>query len=178
MSCSKTKSSFYLVLLVAALLPGCKQKPSFVTSEECDRIQKHMAGVNRILIKKDRQRILGYIERNKLDMRETGTGLWYLVEEEGKGQKAQKGKVAVINYQITLLDGTACYDSGKDGPKTFLIGHGGVESGIEEGILMLKEGGKAKFIIPPHLAYGLLGDEKKIPARAIIIYDVELVSLR
>jgi FKBP-type peptidyl-prolyl cis-trans isomerase FkpA len=177
MNCLKTKSAFYLVLFAVTLLLGCKQRSLTPTSEECDKVQKHMADVNRILIKKDRQRIMGYIERNKLDMQESGTGLWFSIAEEGKGQKAQKGEVAVINYRISLLDGSVCYDSDKEGPKSFLIGQGGVESGIEEGILMLKEGGKARFIMPPHLAYGLLGDEKKIPARAIIIYDVELVSL-
>ena len=55
---------------------------------------------------------------------------------------------------------------------------GGVESGLEEGILLMKTGGKAKFILPPHLAYGLPGDGKKIPARAILVYDVELLSIQ
>jgi FKBP-type peptidyl-prolyl cis-trans isomerase len=64
-----------------------------------------------------------------------------------------------------------------DDPKTFLIGQGGVESGLEEGILLLQEGDKARFIMPPHLAHGLIGDRDKIPARATIIYDLELVSL-
>jgi FKBP-type peptidyl-prolyl cis-trans isomerase len=52
-----------------------------------------------------------------------------------------------------------------------------VESGLEEGILLLQEGDKARFIMPPHLAHGLIGDRDKIPARATIIYDLELVSL-
>jgi FKBP-type peptidyl-prolyl cis-trans isomerase len=52
-----------------------------------------------------------------------------------------------------------------------------VESGLEEGILLLREGDKAKFILPPHLAHGLLGDDNKIPARSIIVYDLELLSL-
>jgi FKBP-type peptidyl-prolyl cis-trans isomerase len=32
--------------------------------------------------------------------------------------------------------------------------------------------------MPPHLAYGLIGDDNKIPARAIIVYDVEVIDFR
>ncbi len=160
------------------LFSGCHHNSTSVSDEEIQDVQKHMESVNRILIKKDRQRILGYIERQKLDMHESGTGLWYMIIQKGTGQPAKRGQIATIKYQISLLDGTLCYSSDKDGPKEFLIGQGGVESGLEEGILMLNEGGKAKFIMPVHLAYGLLGDSNKIPARAIIVYDAELISLR
>ncbi len=49
------------------------------------------------------------------------------------------------------------------------------ETGKHE-VEMMREGEKARFIIPPHLAYGLLGDEKQIPARSIIVYEVELLE--
>jgi FKBP-type peptidyl-prolyl cis-trans isomerase len=97
--------------------------------------------------------------------------------EQGEGRKAKEGFWATINYKVYLLEGTECYSSDNDGPKTFQIGRGGVEAGLEEGILLLNEGARAKFIMPPHLAHGLPGDGHKIPARAIIIYEVELVRL-
>jgi len=82
-----------------------------------------------------------------------------------------------LNYRISLLDGTLCYSSDSLGVKEFAIGHGGVESGLEEGILLLKVGDKARFIMPPFKAHGLLGDMKKIPARSIIVYEIELLKL-
>ena len=60
---------------------------------------------------------------------------------------------------------------------SFKVGFGGVESGLEEGVLLLRTGDKARFIMPPHLAHGLIGDGDCIPMRAIIIYDVELVRV-
>jgi len=48
---------------------------------------------------------------------------------------------------------------------------------LEEGLLLLHQGDKAKFIIPSHLAYGLLGDQKQIPPGATLVYDVELIQL-
>jgi FKBP-type peptidyl-prolyl cis-trans isomerase len=58
-----------------------------------------------------------------------------------------------------------------------VLGHSTEESGLEQGILMMQEGDKARFILPPHLAHGLLGDENMIPARSIIVYEVELLDI-
>jgi FKBP-type peptidyl-prolyl cis-trans isomerase len=53
-----------------------------------------------------------------------------------------------------------------------------VESGLEEVILFLKKGDRAKIIIPSHLAFGLVGDGNKIPAMATLVYDLELIELK
>jgi len=60
----------------------------------------------------------------------------------------------------------------------FEVGHGGVENGLEEGILMMKNKEKYRFIMPPHKAHGLLGDLNKIPARSTIIYYVEVLDIQ
>ena len=133
---------------------------------------------NKIRVQREDVEIDNYIKRYQLDMKETGTGLRYLIYHEEDGKEAKIGKTVVINYKINLLDGTACYSSENDGPKKFTIGQGGVESGLEEGILLLKVGEKAKFILPSHLAYGLLGDGDKIPSHVVIIYEVELINLK
>ena len=59
----------------------------------------------------------------------------------------------------------------------FKIGQGGVESGLEEAVLLMSVGDKGRFIMPPHLAHGLLGDNNKIPPRSIIVYQAELIKL-
>jgi len=61
--------------------------------------------------------------------------------------------------------------------KSFRIGHDDIESGLDIGIRMMREGDKAMFILPPNLAYGLLGDEKCIPARSIIVYELTLIKV-
>ena len=140
---------------------------------------------NTIRVQKEDVEIDRFVKRHQWDMLETGTGLRYLIYYEEEGEEAttclpdrQAGKTAVINFKISLLDGTVCYSSENDGPKKFTIGQGGVESGLEEGILLLKVGDKAKFILPSHLAYGLLGDGNKIPSHAVNIYNVELIELK
>jgi FKBP-type peptidyl-prolyl cis-trans isomerase len=49
---------------------------------------------------------------------------------------------------------------------------------LEEGILLLKKGSKATFIMPPHLAHGLLGDDDRIPSRAILRYEIEVIDVK
>jgi len=159
------------------LISACKDEKPLLSKEKYDQTQRQLVEVNKILVRKDRQMIQGFIDRNQIEMQESETGLWYTIIEKGDGIASESGKQATITYRIGLLDGTECYNSTIQGAKTFLIGRGGVESGLEEGILMLNAGGKAKFIMPPHLAYGLPGDGDKIPARAIIIYDVEVLSI-
>jgi len=45
-------------------------------------------------------------------------------------------------------------------------------------MLLMNKGAKAKFILPSHLAHGLLGDENKIPSNATVIYDIELLDFK
>ena len=133
--------------------------------------------VNRYLVGKDADVIKGYLKRRNWTMVNSPTGLWYMIYQKGDGPVAESGKMATIKYNVWLLDGTLCYSSDNLGLKKFRIGKGGVEKGLEEGILLMHVGDKARFIMPPHLAQGLVGDEDKIPPRSIILYEVELVQI-
>ena len=171
------KISFFSLLLMLVFLFSCTQKRTYRTDEEVAHFKEPLIKINKYLVRKDAQRIADYVNRHKWDMKISKTGLWYMIYEKGDGKKSKINKIATIKYTISLLDGTLCYTSDSLGVKQFRIGQGGVESGLEEGILLMSEGDKAKFIMPPHLAHGLVGDEKKIPRRATIVYDVQLIAL-
>lgn len=134
--------------------------------------------INRQRVSQEQAVIVNYLDTTELDMQRTATGLWYQIDEVGTGAQVVAGKVVVLNYEIRLLDGTLCYSSEQDGQKVFLVGQGGVESGLEEGILLLSEGSEATFLMPPHLAHGLVGDDDRIPPRAILRYMVKVVEVR
>lgn len=133
---------------------------------------------NKYLIRTEREDIENYIRRHKWQMEETGSGLQYMIYEKGDGQKATSGKIAVLDYKLSLLTGDIIYSSDEDGQKIFEIGKGNVESGLDEAIRFMQVGDRAKLILPAHLAYGLLGDDNKIPARCTLIYDMELIDIK
>lgn len=161
------------------LIVSCSQPDKKQDAEDFNKkqLKQHLERANKYLVKAEEQNIRDYITRYNYDMNETGSGLFYQIYKSSDGEQADKGKIAQLNFTVSLLNGKKVYSSDKEGIKEFLIGKGGVESGLEEGILLMKTGEKARFIIPSHLAYGLLGDLDKIPEKATIIYDVELVKL-
>ncbi|MBN2349597.1 MAG: FKBP-type peptidyl-prolyl cis-trans isomerase [Bacteroidales bacterium] len=166
------RNTALFIFIFLLLVFSCKQNDRRISDEDYEKTKDALIGANKILVKKDSEKIAGYIKRRSWDMKETKTGLWYMIISPGEGKKAQNGTYITLDYTLTLLDGTLCYSSDIDGPKQFEIGRGGVEAGLEEGVLMLHEGDSARFILPPHLAHGLIGDGEKIPKRAIIVYEV------
>lgn len=108
--------------------------------------------------------------------RVTASGLEYIEIEAGTGAQAQIGDQVRVHYTGTLVDGTE-FDSSIGGePLPFVIGEGRVIPGWEEGIALMRVGGKATLIIPPELGYGPAGAGASIPPNAVLHFDVELVS--
>jgi len=176
MKCSFCIPVFIFLVCLLNACGGQEQKP--VKEFNPDTYKKPLEKVNKMLVKTEEEEISNFINRYGWKMNETGTGLRYMIYKKGSGEKAQLGKVAMINSEVKLITGDVCYTSKDEGTKELLIGKSGEISGIEEGILLMKVGDKAKFIIPSHLAFGLLGDEKKIPSRATLVYDVELLKIK
>jgi len=134
--------------------------------------KKEMEDLNRYFVQKDRERIENYIERKGLSMKESSSGLWYQILSEGEGPAFSDNSRIIYEYECSLLDGDICYSSVLTGPKEIVLGRSEIEAGLDQGFRLLKPGGKAIFILPPFLGYGLKGDGKKIPSRAIIVYNI------
>jgi peptidylprolyl isomerase len=108
----------------------------------------------------------------------TATGLRYIDEVVGTGEKPRLGKTVVVDYTGTFTDGTK-FDSSKDNgqPYEFRLGTGTVIAGWDEGILSMRVGGKRKLIVPPNLGYGAQG-KGRIPPNATLIFEVELLGVK
>ena len=108
--------------------------------------------------------------------KETKSGLKYNILKNGNGENPSLGDLVKVHYKGQLLDQTV-FDSSykRNQPIEFKVGIGQVIPGWDEGIMLLKKGDKAKFIIPSHLAYGESGAGGIIPANATLIFEVELV---
>jgi FKBP-type peptidyl-prolyl cis-trans isomerase len=165
------------IAVILFLFSCCTSRHKPLTIEDVAVHQDTLVNINKALVGLDDERIKAYSERHKLQLEVNQSGLWYKILEKGNGRAVEKGKIITIGYKVSLLDGTLCYSSDSTGNRSFVVGQGGVENGLEIGILMLNEGGSAIFVMPPFLAHGLIGDEDRIPSRSIIRYDVEVVKI-
>jgi FKBP-type peptidyl-prolyl cis-trans isomerase len=168
---------FAIITLLLIATISCKTG-SEETGSRSRPGKKEMAALNRFLVQKDRERIQSYIERRALNMTETPSGLWYMIEKEGVGSYLTDNDKIIMEYTCELLDGTGCYSSEENGPKELVLSRSEIEPGLEQGLRMLKPEGEAIFILPPFLAYGLKGDGNKIPSRSVLVYNVKILKLR
>jgi FKBP-type peptidyl-prolyl cis-trans isomerase len=109
----------------------------------------------------------------------TPTGLEYWDIKVGTGEKAIAGEKVVVDYTGWLTSGKK-FDSsvGTGHPFEFILGHGDVIKGWDEGVAGMKVGGKRQLRIPPDLAYGERGYPGAIPPHSILIFDVQLVAIK
>jgi FKBP-type peptidyl-prolyl cis-trans isomerase len=128
---------------------------------------------------KENEVIAKYIADKQITPSKSSSGLMYIITEPGSGEQAQAGKTVKVHYTGRLLDGTK-FDSSLDrnDPIEFKLGQGMVIKGWDEGIALLKVGGKALLIIPSNLAYGSRGAGGVIPPFSPLTFEVELVSVQ
>ena len=148
--------SFSTLLLAFALSTGCIPDP--ISSEE--------------LLVKDVKKIEDYLAENNLTAQSTASGLHYIIEEPGAGGHPNINSTVTVKYKGYLLNGNVFDESGNS-TVTFPLKN--LILGWQEGIPLLKEGGKGKFFIPSGLGYGRSGSGS-IPGNSVLIFDIELVS--
>lgn len=105
------------------------------------------------------------------------SGLQYKVITEGTGKKPKATDTVTVNYVGTLIDGTK-FDSSYDRkqPATFPVN--GVIPGWTEALQLMKEGSKWQLVVPSGLAYKEQGAGNVIGPNAVLIFEVELISIK
>jgi FKBP-type peptidyl-prolyl cis-trans isomerase len=103
----------------------------------------------------------------------------------GSGDIAEIGKQVSLHYDANYRDSKTSKEvffdtTRKRGqPLQFRVGAAQTLPGIDLGVIGMKQGGRRKIIIPPHLGYGAQGaGAGLVPANATLIYELELVSVK
>ncbi|MBM3169751.1 MAG: FKBP-type peptidyl-prolyl cis-trans isomerase, partial [Bacteroidetes bacterium] len=154
--------------------------------------QERAAERAKVLMVEESKTIEAYLAKNNLNAQKSQNGLFYIIEKPGIGPETTPGTTMYVNYAGYLLDGTLFDTSWPDlakannmfseerpyEPLPVNVGTGQVIPGWDEGLMLLKKGSKAKFIIPSPLGYGEGGAGAMIPANSILVFDVEVTDVQ
>jgi FKBP-type peptidyl-prolyl cis-trans isomerase FkpA len=111
-------------------------------------------------------------------MEKRPSGLYVQDLFEGAGLAVRRGSSVTVHYTGWLHDGTR-FDSSHDRNEPFpiIMGETGVIAGWAEGLVGMREGGRRKLVIPPHLAYGPAGRPPVIPPQATLVFTIEVLDV-
>jgi FKBP-type peptidyl-prolyl cis-trans isomerase FkpA len=123
----------------------------------------------------DKEKIDDYTASKNIVTKSTATGVQYIIEEEGVGEKLTLNDEIAVKYKGYFLD-----DSVFDKSDSAIFYLSGVITGWQDGLQNFKEGSKGKIFIPSDLAYGKTGvtgssGAKIIPSRAVLAFDVQIL---
>lgn len=130
----------------------------------------------------DDRKLQAYFSEKGISAKKAESGLYYIIDKEGTGKAISKGDMVTVNYTGTNLRGNK-FDSNVDpafqhvSPFTFRAGVGDVIPGWDEGVMLLKEGSKARFFIPSPLAYGKQQMGPEIGPNEVLVFEVEVTKV-
>lgn len=146
------------------------------------RYEETMRGVEQVKAnypeedRKAAEELAAYLQKNDIVAEPTESGLYYVVTQEGTGEKPEAGQLVKVHYTGKLLSGEV-FDSSIDRePYQFPLGIGQVIPGWNEGIALMTKGEKGVLYIPYYLGYGVNGSAPVIPPFATLVFEVELVD--
>ena len=113
--------------------------------------------------------------RRRTGVRETDSGLQYLILEEGEGGCPDKNACITVHQRCQLVNGTVIEDTyRKNEPSEVKVEE--LIEGYREGIQLMNKGARYKLFIPWELAWGKNGTGSKIPPYSMLIFDVRLIG--
>ena len=111
---------------------------------------------------------------------QTPSGIKYVIQKKGTGNKPAAGKTVQVHYKGSFLSGQVFDSSETRGrPLEFPAGAGRVIKGWDEMVMDMQVGEKRLVVIPPELAYGEQGaGNGAIPPNSFLVFEMELVGVK
>lgn len=165
--------------------------PSETVAEYQTRLDEQMSAAQNLILERMRQErreqflveqkmqrentaaadaMIAKLKAENPNVRESDSGLVYLIAAPGQGQRAAKGSTVSVVYEIKGLDGRLI-DSSR-GEEVEIPFDDDLIPGLQEGFSMLAPGAEATFYIPYRLGFGR--DYKGVNPGEMIVVQVKL----
>jgi len=125
---------------------------------------------------KDIRMILEAVKAKQIDTTGSTGGVYYYMVKEGSGDNVSLNDTVTVFYKGSLLKDGSIFDQTKDKPATFPLKR--LIPGWQIAVPMCKPGGKIRIFIPSGLAYTIRSGNKNIPPNSVLVFDVEVVSVK
>ena len=153
------KATFLALLLI--FFVSCSEDEQPVNDQPLDCISQND------------QEIQEYLAENNLEAEKSSSGLYYVIEEEGTGERPTATDDVRVAYKGTFINGEVFDESPAEGV-TFNLQN--VIRGWTEGITYFKEGGSGILLVPSQLGYGS-EDYRGIPGCSVLIFEIDLLEV-
>ncbi len=122
---------------------------------------------------------LEIVQKQWPQAKKISTGLRYIMLKEGEGEPAKPGDLLSVLYRGAILSGKV-FDESEDPSQPFMVrlGRGLVIQGWDQGLQLMKRGGKMLLIIPSELGYGTRGSPPQIPRNATLVFEIDLLDIK
>ena len=153
---------------------------SFVADQAAfDKLLAQVKGAGDSRSQSQRQADIAKITADYPNTTQTASGIRYIIQKQGTGNKPARGQTVSVHYNGKLLNGTVFDDSNLRGrPIEFQAGTGKVIEGWDEMVMDMRVGEKRLVIIPPEKGYGDRAVGGVIPASSFLIFEMELISVK
>lgn len=149
---------------------------NIMRNKQSEEQKKYLKKTSEINLKKGKE----FLEKNKktAGIVELKNGLQYQIINSGdpSSKSPNINDQVAVQYRGTLLDGTE-FDSSYDKPEPAVFPLKSLIKGWQEALLLMKPKDKWKIFVPPQLAYGAEGAGHIIGPNAVLVFDIELVSV-
>ncbi len=192
----KGKYFVFNVKIEKVLSKNADEADSTYAQRASDFFQKDYLDVMERVKNGEAAKIKKFVEDNKLKTTTTASGLQYVIENAGSGDKPAMGDTVLASYtgRVTKKIAKDIFDtsdaklanSGRNmqpyqpmapyGPRPLVLGE--IIQGLNEGLMLLGKGGKAQFIIPSALGYGEQGARPYINPYTPLVFDVEVTDIK
>ncbi|MBL7137201.1 MAG: FKBP-type peptidyl-prolyl cis-trans isomerase [Bacteroidales bacterium] len=156
------------------------KRPDFIDSNSFVKFYVTLLSAESMeaLQSKEKELLNQYMEANGITTEPLESGLYFIESVTGSGRKIDSGYMVTFHFNLSLTDGSQVFSSLERG-ETMQLTYGKPfdTPGFDQGIGMMKKGGKAKFIVPSEIAFGAAGRGAIIPPYSTLIYDVEVVDV-
>jgi FKBP-type peptidyl-prolyl cis-trans isomerase len=162
----KRKLSLLAFAAAALLWQSCSKDPTDDTGKK---------------IGENDQQIQRFLSDSSYTGEKTASGLVYIKTLQNlAGVQPVAGSQVYVHYAGRRMSDNFVFDQSdrsKNQPLVFALNSGSVLAGFDEGISLMREGEKAKLLIPSYLGYWTQV-RSELPAYSVLKFEVELTKVR